>query len=91
MLIRVQDKTCLCNLDRMSGILVCEKKDGECFLTMRFPGTYADNCALGTYKTKERAFEVLDGICNVYQYANECAVAGIGAAQPEFVYYMPEE
>lgn len=46
---------------------------------------------IGEYATEERSIEVLDEICNAYQYANECAVTGIGAMQPEFVYYMPPE
>ena len=67
MLIRAQDRTCVCNTEKMNGISIAEKSDGTAFLTMRFSGYPGDNCALGTYGSKGRATEVLDGICNAYE------------------------
>ena len=67
MLIRTQDRTCVCNTEKMNGISIVEKSDGTAFLTMRFSGYPGDNCALGTYGSKGRATEVLDGICNAYE------------------------
>ena len=67
MLIRTQDRACICNTDKMKGISIVEKSDGTAFLTMRFSGYLVDNCALGTYGSKGRATEVLDGICSAYE------------------------
>lgn len=92
MLIRNQDRTCVCNTGKMEGISMAEKSDGTAFLTMRFSGYPRDNCALGTYKTKERAMEVLTWICKDYQYLSECSARWeVAAKQPGFVFDMPEE
>lgn len=78
MLIRTQDRTCVCNTEKMNGISIEEKSDGTAFLTMRFSGYPGDNCVLGTYKTKERGIKVLTWICEDCQYSR-------------FVFNMPEK
>lgn len=90
MLIRAQNKLNIVNLKNVDCITIeiIRKESRERRIT-----AYNGNIAtrIGNYVDEERAIKVLDGICNVYQYANECAVTGVGAAQPEYVYYMPEE
>lgn len=68
MLIRTQNKMCVCNLENMEGISIGKRLgDKAFFLTMRFSSERADNCELGEYKTEERAIAVLDEICNHYE------------------------
>lgn len=68
MLIRTQNKMCVCNLKNMEGISIGRRWDDKVFyLTMRFSPERADNCELGEYATEERAIEVLDEICNCYK------------------------
>lgn len=68
MLIRTQNKMCVCNLKNMEGISIGKTGDEKrFFLTMRFSSERADNCELGEYKTEKRAIEVLDEICNYYE------------------------
>lgn len=72
MLIRTQNKMCVCNLENMEGISIGKiLSDKAFFLTMRFSSERADNCELGEYKTEERAIEVLDEICNAYISLNK--------------------
>ena len=78
MLIRTQDRTCVCDADKMEGISIAEKSDGMAFLTMRFIGYPGDNCALGTYANRGRALEILNLICEKYERRYE-------------VFDMPEE
>lgn len=71
MLIRTQNKMCVCNLENMEGISIGKNGDEKkFFLTMRFSSERADNCELGEYPTEERAIEVLDEICNAYLNLN---------------------
>lgn len=68
MLIRTQNKMCVCNLKNMEGISIGNTGDKKkFFLTMRFSSERADNCQLGEYQTEERAIAVLDEICNHYE------------------------
>lgn len=90
MLIKTQDKTCVCNLDKMAGISIAEKSDGECYLTMRFSSAHADNCALGTYKSKDRAIEVLEEICNAYEELNYVDRDTARGIVMNGIYQMPE-
>ena len=74
--IRSQDKECLTNI---SNIQYVYKNN------MHGLGTYYDNLKiLGTYKTKERALEVLDEIEDLLQNAY------VGCAN-RIVYQMPKE
>ena len=74
MLIRTQNKMCVCNLKNMEGISIGRRGDDKAFfLTMRFSSERADNCELGEYPTEERAIEVLDEICNAYISLNKHA------------------
>lgn len=89
MLIRSSDGIHIVNLNHIDGVSVC-LINGE--ITVRsFSPVDESGLRLGTYDSKERALKVLDEICNSYQYCNECTATGIGAAQPEFIYYMPED
>lgn len=73
MLIRSQNKMCICNLENMEGISIGKTADESRFyLTMRFSSERADDCRLGEYPTEERAIEVLDEICNAYISLNKC-------------------
>lgn len=68
MLIRSQNKMCVCNLKNMEGISIGKTGDEKrFFLTMRFSSERADNCNLGEYQTEKRSIEVLDEICNHYE------------------------
>ena len=74
MLIRTQNKMCVCNLKNMEGISIGRRGDDKAFfLTIRFSSERADNCELGEYPTEERAIEVLDEICNAYISLNKHA------------------
>lgn len=91
MLIRSQDKLAICNLENVDTI--CNSYSTNSWDTRVEISSFnqSERTVLGYYKTKERTIEVLDEICNAYQYCNECVVTGFGALQPEFVYQMPEE
>lgn len=72
MLIRTQNKMCVCNLENMEGISIGKTGDEKkFFLTIRFSSERADNCQLGEYQTEERSIEVLDEICNAYLNLNK--------------------
>lgn len=72
MLIRTQNKMCVCNLKNMEGISIGKTGDEKrFFLTIRFSSERADNCQLGEYPTEERAIEVLDEICDDYISLNK--------------------
>lgn len=87
MLIRSQSKRALINLGRVNSLTVSQT--GEEKYSIRLQSELRGT--IGEYESEQRAIEVLDEICNAYQYCNECAVFGIGATQPEFVFQMPEE
>ena len=91
MLIRTQNKMCVCNLKNMEGISIGNTGDKKkFFLTMRFSSERADNCALGEYQTEERAIEVLDEICENYQYIKVGETVGVRMSEPQYVLQMPE-
>lgn len=101
MLIRTQNKMCVCNLENMEGISIGKRWDDKVFsLTMRFSSERVDNCELGEYKTEKRAIEVLDEICNAYLYLNiekgneyvgmNSNVGYFGGYVKNGVYQMPE-
>ena len=72
MLIRSQNKMCICNLENMEGFSIGKTADESRFyLTMRFSSERADDCRLGEYPTEERAIEVLDEICDDYISLNK--------------------
>lgn len=89
MLIRTQNKMCVCNLKNMEGISIGNTGDKKkFFLTMRFSSERADNCALGEYQTEERAIEVLDEICMNYISLN--STKGNTPYVKNGVFQMPE-
>ena len=91
MLIRTQNKMCVCNLKNMEGISIGNTGDKKkFFLKMRFSSERSDNCALGEYQTEERAIEVLDEICENYQYIKVGETVGVGMSEPQYVFQMPE-
>lgn len=96
MLIRTQNKMCVCNLENMEGISIGKRWDDKVFsLTMRFSSERADNCNLGEYQTEKRAIEVLDEICNAYESLNiEEKLGGrdgyFGSYVKNRVFQMPE-
>ena len=91
MLVRTQNKMCVCNLKNMEGISIGNTGDKKkFFLTMRFSSERADNCALGEYQTEERAIEVLDEICENYQYIKVGETVGVGMSELQYVFQMPE-
>lgn len=98
MWIMSQNKENLFNIDKFQGIEYGttrnhkHRKGGE--PPEDIPTLFlSDGCLeqLGRYETKERCLEILEDIANMYQYANECAVTGVGSTQPEFVYQMPKD
>lgn len=89
MLIRTQNKMCVCNLKNMDGISIGNTGDKKkFFLTMRFSSERADNCALGEYQTEERDIEVLDEICMNYISLN--STKGNTPYVKNGVFQMPE-
>lgn len=90
MLIRAQNKLNIVNLKNIDCITIeIIRKESSARRITAYNRDVATR--LGDYIDEERAAEVLDEICNAYQYYNKCAVCGIRATQPQFVYYMPEE
>lgn len=89
MLIRAQNKLNIVNLKNIDCInieIIREESSRR-----RITSYNGDaSTSIGDYSTEERAIEVLNEICNAYQYCNESYVH-IGAIQPEFVFQMPEE
>ena len=63
--------------------------------TCHFIGTYYDNLKiLGTYKTKERALEVLDEIenkINLINLGHDIGSPMIDLNNPSYIYRMPKE
>ena len=101
MLIRTQNKMCVCNFENMEGISIGKRgNDKVFFLTMRFSSEREDNCELGEYKTEERAIEVLDEICNTYLNLNiakgseffgtNASIGYFGGYVKNGVFQMPE-
>ena len=87
MLIRSQNKRELFVLEKISMVEVGPKYgkgETDWLIEINHQKT------IGVYPSEKRAVEILDEICNTYQYAKECETTGVGASQPEFVYYMPE-
>ena len=93
--IRSQDKTFLMNIDNINlGIGVDSNKPCRLFT---FIGGVVTSFTLGTYKSEERALEVLDEIQS-YLTNNTFAkkINGLGEIKdvvpnPLFVYQMPKE
>lgn len=93
--IRSQDKTFLMKIDNINlGIGVDSKKPCRLFT---FVGGVVTSFTLGTYKSEERALEVLDEIQS-YLINNTFAkkINGLGEIKdivqnPLFVYEMPKE
>lgn len=82
--VRSQDKESLVIISNIQYIL---RKEIDCGISTEYHyiGTYYDNLKiLGTYKTKERALEVLDEIQDLLQNAYVGSVNRI-------VYQMPEK
>lgn len=89
MLIRTQNKMCVCNLENMEGISIGKTGDEKkFFLTIRFSSERADNCQLGEYQTEQRAIEVLDEICLAYISLN--SFKGNAPYVKNGVFQMPE-
>lgn len=84
--VRSQDKECLINI---SNIQYVYKNN------MHGLGTYYDNLKiLGTYKTKERALEVLDEIqdkINLIDLGHDFGSPMIDLKNPAYIYQMPEK
>lgn len=93
--IRSQDKECLVKISNIQYVL---RKETNCGISTEYHyiGTYYDNLKiLGTYKTKERALEVLDEIQDeligsdfMHIEKNEEVVLTCGSAK---IYEMPEK
>lgn len=88
MWIRSQDKTVLVKVFDFR-VDCCIGLDGEYYIQGNLDSNY-DSYILGTYKSKERAIEVLDEIQKKiidfeFGKANECLISN------EVVYQMPEE
>lgn len=93
--IRSQDKECLVKISNIQYVL---RKETNCGISTEYHyiGTYYDNLKiLGTYKTKERALEVLDEIQDELIGSdfmpiekNEEVVLTCGSAK---IYEMPEK
>lgn len=82
--VRSQDKESLVKISNIQYIL---RKEIDCGISTEYHyiGTYYDNLKiLGTYKTKERALEVLDEIQDLLQNAYVGSVNRI-------VYQMPDK
>ena len=101
MLIRTQNKMCVCNIENMEGISIGKRLgDKGFFITMRFSSERADNCELGEYQTEQRAIEVFDEICNAYLNLNiekgseflgiNSSIGYFGGYVKNGVYQMPE-
>lgn len=89
MLIRTQNKMCVCNLENMEGISIGKTGDEKkFFLTIRFSSEREDNCQLGEYQTEQRAIEVLDEICLAYISLN--SFKGNAPYVKNGVFQMPE-
>ena len=90
MIIRSQDGQSLVNLDNTDAIEI--KYTGESEYNI-MAWNVDTKCRLAIYKTKKRANNVLDMICDNYQYLQECKYFGkvIGINAPEFVFQMPQD
>ena len=89
MLIRSQNKKeifVLENISRIEAGKVYGKEDAGWSIEINH------SIGIGTYETEDRALEVLDEICNAYQYAKVGEATGLyGSSEPQYVYQMPEE
>lgn len=95
MLIRSQDKMKIAVIENCGQIEIRRFKDNLEAIACGFESDderyiFVNGARFATYSTEQIAISVLDEICNMYQYVKECEATGVGASQPEFVYYMPE-
>ena len=87
MLIRSSDKTVVVNFNRIDCLQVEEIGNG--YRIAAYNGESVTS--LGEYSLREKAVDVLDEICNSYQYLRECQVTRAGVTQPGFVFCVSEE
>lgn len=88
MIIVSQDREAIINFERITNIWINENIEGEYFKIN------ADGELLGTYKTKERAKEVLQEIARKYTSYTEIVSPRVGIKQISDLpksYIMPEE
>lgn len=91
--IRSQDKECLVKISNIQYVL---RKETNCGINTEYHyiGTYYDNLKiLGTYKTKERALEVLTEIqnkINLINLGHDFGSPIIDLKNPTYIYQMPE-
>lgn len=87
MLIRSQDKKILFDMTA-SNIEIGLKNEilgyGNSFGDINIP------TVLGRYPTEQQAIEVLDEICENYQYIKVGETVGVGMSEPQYVFQMPE-
>jgi hypothetical protein len=89
--IRSQDKECLVKISNIQYVL---RKETNCGISTEYHyiGTYYDNLKiLGTYKTKERALEVLNEIQNMLYAGLKATNNNQLAGTTSIVYQMPKK
>lgn len=95
MLIRSQDRKQIFYVGAMKNIIISPYEEPLDALFEHDEKRYVlfdGRSSIGGYQTEQRAVEVLDEICNAYQYTKVGEATGLyGSSEPQYVYQMPEE